>query len=241
MASKTCYLCEKIATSVEHVPPKCIFPEQKDLPDGVNLRNQLYTVPSCDEHNLNKSHDDEYFLYAIGISNELNQIGRTQYRTKIRRAIKRNPSLLKRLSHSAVPVKVIDPLTKKQEESSAITLEAERFDNIIGQLSRAIYFHHYQDKWIGDVKYQAEFLSSTLDPSDGSNRRAKKISEEADIMFANSPYFGENPEVFKYQVVDNRGTKWFRLHFYEGCKILLIFDSQHRAEADSQGGAAVAD
>lgn len=240
MTSKTCYLCDKIATSVEHVPPKCIFPEQKDLPDGINLRNQLYTVPSCDEHNLKKSHDDEYFLYALGISNELNQIGRTHYKTKIRRAIKRNPSLLKRLSHSAVPVKVIDPHTQKQEGSFAITFEAERFDNIIGQLSRAIYFHHYQGKWIGDVKYQAEFLSPTIDPSDDSNRIVKEISEKADVMFASSPYFGENPEVFKYQVVENQESKCFRLHFYEGCKILLIFDSQHRAAVDRQGGAAVA-
>jgi len=228
MTSKTCYLCDKIATSVEHVPPKCIFPEQKDLPDGVNLRNQLYTVPSCDDHNLKKSHDDEYFLYAIDICNQLNQIGRTHYRTKLRRAIKRNPSLLKRLSYSAVPATVTDPHTLKQEESFAIALEEERFNNIIGQLSRAIYYHHYQDKWIGDVKYQAEFLSPTVDPSDGSNRRAKKISKEADKMFASSPYYGENPEVFKYQVVENQESRWFRLHFYEGCKILLIFDSQQR-------------
>jgi len=213
MTAKTCYLCDKIATSVEHVPPKCIFPEQKDNPNGVNLRSQLYTVPSCDEHNLKKSHDDEYFLYAIGICNQLNQIGRTQYKTKIRRAIKRNPSLLKRLSYSAVPVEVTDPHTLRQEESFAITLEPERFDNIIGQLSRAIYYYHYQDKWIGDVKYQAEFLSPTVDPSDGSNRRANKISEGADILFASSAYYGENPEVFKYQVVEDQGTKRFRLHF----------------------------
>ncbi len=225
MTLKTCYLCDKIATSVEHVPPKCIFPEQKDLPSGGDLRNQLYTVPSCDEHNLKKSDDDEYFLYAIGICNQLNQIGRTQYKTKIRRAIKRNPSLLKRLSNSAVPVTVTDPHTLNQEESFAITLEAERFNNIIGQLSRAIYYHHYQDKWIGNVKYQAEFLSQTENPSDGTNKRAREVSEEADIMFANSVYYGENPEVFKYQVVENQGSKRFRLHFFEGCKVLLIFNS----------------
>ena len=224
--SKTCYLCDRVATSVEHIPPKCIFPEQKDLPSGINLRKKLYTVPSCDEHNLKKSHDDEYLLYVLGISNQINLIGRNHYKTKIRRAIKRNPSLLKRLSYSAVPVTVVDPHTLKQEQSHGLTLEEERFNNIIGQLSRAIYFHHYQEKWIGDVKYQAEFLASTVNLSDESNVRIKAISDEADIQFANSLYFGENPEVFKYQVVENQDYKKVRLHFYEGCKLLLIFDSQ---------------
>ena len=45
----TCYMCEKESTSSEHVPPKCLFPEKKDLPDGVDLRKSLITVPSCDE------------------------------------------------------------------------------------------------------------------------------------------------------------------------------------------------
>lgn len=228
MTSKTCYFCERKATSVEHVPPKCIFPEQKDLPSGINLRKQLYTVPSCDEHNLKKSHDDEYLLYALGISNQINLIGRNQYKSKIRRAIKRNSSLLKRLLYKAVPVTVTDPHTLKQEQSFGFKLEEERFDNIIGQLSRAIYFHHYTDKWIGDVKYQAEFLAATVTLSDESNMRIKAISDDTDIRFANSPYFGENPEVFKYQVVENQKTKRFRLYFYEGCKLLLIFDSQQR-------------
>ena len=35
-AEKKCYMCEKLATSVEHIPPQCLFPEQKDLPDGID-------------------------------------------------------------------------------------------------------------------------------------------------------------------------------------------------------------
>ena len=57
-AEKTCYMCEELATSVEHIPPQCLFPEQKDLPDGIDLRKQLLTVPSCDKHNSKKSQDD---------------------------------------------------------------------------------------------------------------------------------------------------------------------------------------
>lgn len=52
-----CYACENEATSVEHTPPKCIFPQLKDFPHK-NLRRNLITVPSCDRHNSAKSKDD---------------------------------------------------------------------------------------------------------------------------------------------------------------------------------------
>src|SRR5207249_7535044 len=56
-----CYMCDRQATSHEHVPPKCIFPERKDT-DGQDLRAQLITVPSCDIHNSKKSKDDESLM-----------------------------------------------------------------------------------------------------------------------------------------------------------------------------------
>lgn len=36
--AQTCYMCDAPATSEEHVPPKCLFPERKDLPQGMDLR-----------------------------------------------------------------------------------------------------------------------------------------------------------------------------------------------------------
>lgn len=59
-----CYWCGWVATSSEHVPPKCLFPESKDV-KGIydrSFRNNLITVPSCDKHNMKKSHDDEYLM-----------------------------------------------------------------------------------------------------------------------------------------------------------------------------------
>jgi hypothetical protein len=34
---QTCYMCDSTAISSEHVPPKCIFPESKDVA-GKNFR-----------------------------------------------------------------------------------------------------------------------------------------------------------------------------------------------------------
>jgi len=43
--NQLCYMCGAPAVSKEHVPPKCIFPEQKDIA-GQNFRDGLITVPS---------------------------------------------------------------------------------------------------------------------------------------------------------------------------------------------------
>src|SRR4051812_40697399 len=63
MSAETCYMCAELATSREHVPPKCISPEQKDV--GRDFRENLITVPSCREHNGRKSRDDEFLLVCL--------------------------------------------------------------------------------------------------------------------------------------------------------------------------------
>lgn len=219
-------MCDSFSTSDEHVPPQCLFPEKKDLPAGADLRKNLFTVPSCDAHNSQKSHDDDYFLYILTGCFQINEIGRNQYRTKVRRAIKRNPSLLKKIAASSMPVEITYPLSGNNKISRTFKLEEGRFDTIIDRLSRAIYFHHFQEKWLGQVKYQAEFLFATTNPLDELNNRCETISKNADEWFSRAIYHGENPAVFKYQTLENNESRKMRLHFYEGCKLLLIFDNQ---------------
>lgn len=54
----TCYRCEEEGTTTrEHVPPLAFFPE--------GFRTNLWTVPSCEEHNLGNSRDVEYVRNVI--------------------------------------------------------------------------------------------------------------------------------------------------------------------------------
>ena len=53
-------MCDRNAVSSEHVPPKNLFPEQKDV--GKDYRQYLITVPSCEIHNNHKSKDDEFLI-----------------------------------------------------------------------------------------------------------------------------------------------------------------------------------
>ncbi len=228
-------MCEALATSDEHVPPKCLFPEKKDLREGMDLRKHLLKVPACDAHNSKKSHNDEYFLYVLTGMFQINKVGRNQYNSKIRRAIKRKPSLLKKLATTAMLVKVTDPLSGSMVDSVALKFDEDRVNIIFDRLSRAIYYHHYKEKWLGRVKYQAEFLFATVDQSDESNSQNKAISKTADQWFSKAIYYGENPEVFKYQAVEAKDSRKLRLHFYEGCKLLLLFESQQASAPDAKG------
>ncbi|MDN5882405.1 MAG: hypothetical protein L0H37_08540, partial [Nitrosospira sp.] len=78
----TCYMCDQEATTMEHAPPKCIFPEKKDLSSYDDYRQGLITVPSCEEHNTTKSKDDEYLLYLLAASATSSVIGLNQFLTK---------------------------------------------------------------------------------------------------------------------------------------------------------------
>ena len=52
-----CYICSRPATSKEHIPAQCFFPE--------DYRCNLLTVPSCEKHNNEKSSLDEYVFGVI--------------------------------------------------------------------------------------------------------------------------------------------------------------------------------
>jgi hypothetical protein len=224
----SCYMCDNHATSKEHVPPKCLFPEKKDLPKDMDLRKNLFKVPSCDMHNSQKSNDDEFLLYVLSTSFQINEIGNRHYLTKVRRAAKRNSSILGKIAETATPASYKDTESNKFISSVAYKLEPDRFNMIVDRLAHAIYFLHFGEKWEQKIKYQAEFLFATLDHSNEANIHIKEISRQADEWFTNIPFYGDNPEVFKYQVIVTNQNRIMRLYFYEGCKLLLIFNSQQK-------------
>src|SRR6266850_2946355 len=103
-----CYCCEQLGTTDEHVPPKCLFPERKDLPAGIDLRRNLITVPSCPTHNLEKSGDDEYLMYVLTMNLPAEKIAEYHFSTKVLRGINRRPLLINRILAKTSPVTIHD-------------------------------------------------------------------------------------------------------------------------------------
>jgi len=209
----SCYMCDEIAVSVEHVPPRCLFPKQKDLPRGVNLRRELLTVPACAHHNMEKSREDEYFLNVIVGIEGINAVGIEHYRHQVRRQFARNNSLLRRFKSRSFDF----------GDRLAHRIEIERLDSFIDQLARGLYFVHFGEKWQRLLSWFPEFLSRITEPDPQHERARLSTISRAEEMFSTTPYLGANQGVFTYQVVGTKQECEMRLHFYGTARILLTF------------------
>lgn len=222
-----CYMCDNEAEGVEHVPPRCLFPEKMDLPEGADLRRQLITVPSCNEHNTSKSQDDEYLLYLLVINLPANETAKSQFFTKVIRSIQRNPRLMNRLMANPRPVTVVDKEARLAHYTVALHIDDARLESVLNHIARALYFHHFKTQWLGNVRTQPDFLLASLELSgdQGQNKLGELMSASADYLFSASDFYGENPDVFKYQVLDGNEDvhKLMRLHFYGGCRVSVFF------------------
>ncbi|MCP5003260.1 MAG: hypothetical protein GY941_04810 [Planctomycetes bacterium] len=222
---QTCYKCDSVSTSVEHVPPRCLFPQKKDLPERVDLRKQLITVPACDEHNTQKSKNDEYLLYILVMSIPANEVAKNQFLTKIVRAMEKNSTLIDQFLNVQKPVVVEDTHTSKVDSTIAVKVDKERLENELTDLSRALYFHHFKEKWLGSINVYPNFLLE-LDPEYAReiNQPIENMDKLSNILYENEEFHGENPDVFKYQIVDGRESchKYMRLYFYNGNRVTVI-------------------
>jgi hypothetical protein len=216
---KTCYMCEKKATSTEHVPPKCLFPEKKDLPSGLDYRVNLITVASCDEHNLAKSGDDEYLLLILLSHFENNIAAQRQFTKKILRAIRKRPSLLKLLADHR--------LTSVGGQATIVfKINQKRFNKSIDRIVRALHFHHYGEKWLDPILTESNALfkvrGNNYQPIDAINHGTQYLDEMTSRFFESSPLLGENPEIFHYQIQRNEDPRLLivRMVFYEGVVVI---------------------
>lgn len=190
----TCYMCDQLATSREHVPPKCFFPEKKDLPQGWDWRTNLISVPSCDEHNLSKSADDEYLLLVILVYNSNNIAALNQFRTKTMRMLEKRP-------HLASLFKNLTPVLVDEQLAMQFSLDMPRFDNAIDHIVRGLAFHHYQKKWAEQIHiYSPSILQIDQNGQYMSIPPIEKLNQLMAEQFNGKPEYGENSPIFYYQI-----------------------------------------
>ena len=226
MSNQHCYRCQAPKTSVEHVPPRCLFPQKKDLPAGVDLRKQLITVPSCDTHNSSKSKDDEYLLYALLMNLPNNETAQNYFYKKAVRAIKRNPSLINRITERHTPVTAVDSKTGEVHHTAAVQIDEVRLSSALESIGFALYFHHFRATWNGSVSAYPHFLMHiTEENARELNEPNEKMQQCAEVLMKDREQFGDNPEVFFYQLADGgKVSKWIMyLTIYGGSKVTLLF------------------
>jgi hypothetical protein len=218
-----CYYCGNVANTDEHVPPRAIFPELKDSPNRVDYRKNPIIVPSCEVHNTQKCKEDEYLLYFLVMSLPANEIAKSQFLTKVSRAIKRRPGLMKRLLCETKEVTVHDAYKNEWNQTYAIKPEEQRLTKIFTHIAKAIYYYERKNIWEGQISIVIEFMLSFS--SIEKNKSQEKLVKFLDNFLKDEPHKGEHPDVFSYQWCEVDGNIFIRLCFYGSCKVTMAYSN----------------
>jgi hypothetical protein len=212
-----CYYCSEIGMTEEHVPPKCIYPEMKDI--GENYRENLMWVPSCELHNNMKSKDDEYLLLCLVLSDFTNKIGDLLGRTKITRIIKKFPGKIRK--HMIAPRFV--PIMQGGELKNRLSYEYDinRLSEVFKKITAALYLLHYKEYYDTSLK----IIVNHIDMQKFENGQKILINEEnrkiiQSELFQTASKHGVYQNVFYYQTTGFENACVFNLVFYEGFNII---------------------
>jgi hypothetical protein len=187
-----CYACGQAATSSEHVPPKCIFPEFKDA--GIDYRKQLITVPSCDLHNSQKSKDDEFLLLALVVYFGNNEAGNEHFFQKVMRAVRRAPIAFQKLIDDSFPV------AGPAGAGAGLAFDRARFDREIEMIVRALYFYHTGSILSLPVTVESPVFLIRQGAELIADSTAVAISEAVrGVIGSGTPFEGANPDIFQYR------------------------------------------
>jgi hypothetical protein len=215
-----CYYCGKPASTDEHVPPKCIFPEQKDT-GGKNYRKNLITVRSCEKHNLEKSKDDEFLMACLTPIVGNNIVGFNQTHTKLRRALERREKLL------SASIKKAKALIIKSENGTEFPVlvgkvDMPRFCSAIEAIARGLYYNEFKKIFKGKCTILPQFIKFETDELNFIQLLSKKMFDQEKYKWIKQ---GENPDVFFYIFGerDQYGFISLNLTFFLGAEILVAF------------------
>lgn len=211
-------MCGQPATTTEHVPPRSLFPEKKDLPPGYDLRKSLITVPSCRTHNTKKSKDDEYLALVLTVARGNNQFGTHHFATKVMRAFTRRPLLL-RLYRDLQPVHI------QSAETGMFTIDKPRFRRCIEHMVLALCFNDFRRKWPHPMYLDSPSLLHFDNPNLPMLLNAKfNFFQSINKHLGDTPRKGANPEIFTYRMTVLKPHDLLLAHlvFYEGCQIMAV-------------------
>lgn len=212
---KTCYMCEREKTSVEHIPPKCFFP------DDPRFRKNLITVPSCDMHNGEKSKDDEYIRMIVTTNVGANlETAKEYHLPKIARAIQAKRSTFdlffgtgktRLIMHNGEPLVIGE-------------IDGERLQSHFDRMVRGLYFHKTKHKFSGKIYIYFWNLWFRNKPNAVMDIALSVIAWYRGLLIPKRKY-GDNQAFFYYQVVDHEGfIQAFRLVFNVGFEVIAVLD-----------------
>jgi len=224
----TCYMCSEPATTREHVPPVCLFPEIKDT-RGIDFRINLLTVPSCEDHNLKKTKDDEFLLVALAGYVGNNYIGYFHSQTKVNRALRRKSKdfLTKQVMINARDYEILGKNGKKYPVIYG-NIDSKRFTRCFAQIARGLFYAEFLKVFEGECTIILGFIKY-LDEDTNTLTKFLKHRFELENLEEEK---GSNPHVFRYQFCkpDKDGLIALRMIFYQGAEVYVAFIPKNAKE-----------
>lgn len=205
---------------MEHVPPKCLFPEIKDSL-GIDFRKNLIKVPSCEIHNTSKTKDDEYLMLVLSRIYTNNVAGIVHGFTKVERALDRKKegfydSLLKNkrivekeLRGEKMKIQFGDP-------------DFNRLYRCFVYIAYGLYYYKYKKRFRGKVKCTIGFIDYY---DENLQEIVNSVFHCANTDGLAMEIEGENPAIFKYQFhqKDQLGLIGMRMTFYGSSEVFVSF------------------
>ena len=215
-------MCESEASSREHVPPLSLFPEGRDM-GGVDYRKNLITVPSCELHNSAKSLDDEFLMVSLAGIIGNNSIGYMHKIGKVDRAIRRSSGRL--LDNVLTKKKHIYKVEVENNKFIQViwgTPDVNRLKNCFDRVARGLHVHHFNASFEGSIKLHLGFL---FHEGKSPKNWDQFVRDKTEMELQGKPRYGDNPDVFFYQVTDKDefGIFLMRLTFYGGVNVYVSF------------------
>lgn len=219
-----CYFCGARATTREHVPPKCLFPKKggNGEPD---YRSNLATVPSCDEHNHAKTHDDEYLKNILVMPVTSNEIAGAHFIKTTMKAAKNYPKLLKSITSENQPVFLQKSAHEQPFETVALAIDRQRVDEALKMIGYGLYFLEFGNSFSGTVTALPLFLGDLSEDGGDLNAATIWIRQVCDSTFQNTPKKGASPDIFFYQTYfENDHSGIIHICFYGGTRVCCLFE-----------------
>lgn len=226
MSQAHCYMCSAVATSREHVPPRNLFPESKDI-GGANYRVKLITVPSCTLHNSAKSQDDEFLMVSLAGIIGNNSIGYMHKLGKVDRAIRRSANkLLEQVLLEKKEIHRIEVQPNVFHEVIWGTPDVARLHRCFEHIGYGLHWHHFGKRFNGQIKVLLGYL---FHRDHNSKTWVEFIRDRSEIDLKNKPKLGANQDIFYYQVTEPDQFKLFliKLTFYGGLNVYLSFQPKN--------------
>lgn len=198
--SKLCVMCGvEFADTVDHIPPKCIYP--KPIPSDMNLN----TVPACKKCNGSSTKEDELFKIIIGISTGESRSEQENVIQSMASTLGKNNRLGNRIKSTATSVNCGDE-EDGLEEKISIPYDADSYKTVIRKIIKGLYWREKRQILNAGSKIQARPLNDY------------SAYEQQDIMaaFAGLKTKTLNNGTFKY-IVDffDDGQSLWALTFFD--------------------------